>query len=210
MEQSKRVLVLAPHPDDGEFGCGGTIHKLKEQGAAVYYAAFSPCTKSVPKDFEKEVLFDELRAATGVLGIDEEHVMTFNFEVRNFKRERQLILEELVEMKKSLNPDLIFVPNSNDIHQDHETICEEGKRAFKQCKILGYELPWNNVKATTNFHVKLSQDNVQAKIKAIDCYKSQQFRNYADDDFIRSLAVVRGKQTGNQLAEAFELIHWVS
>jgi LmbE family N-acetylglucosaminyl deacetylase len=26
------VLVLSPHTDDGEFGCGGTIAKMVEQG----------------------------------------------------------------------------------------------------------------------------------------------------------------------------------
>jgi len=29
----KTALVLAPHPDDGEFGCGGTIKKLTENGS---------------------------------------------------------------------------------------------------------------------------------------------------------------------------------
>ena len=37
----KNILVLAPHTDDGEFGCGGTIAKLIDQGKNVFYAAFS-------------------------------------------------------------------------------------------------------------------------------------------------------------------------
>jgi LmbE family N-acetylglucosaminyl deacetylase len=37
----KRILVLAPHIDDGEFGCGGTIAKLIADRAEVFYAAFS-------------------------------------------------------------------------------------------------------------------------------------------------------------------------
>jgi len=40
-EQFRNVLVLAPHTDDGEFGCGGTMARLIESGAAVTYAAFS-------------------------------------------------------------------------------------------------------------------------------------------------------------------------
>ena len=51
----KKVLILAPHTDDGEFGCGGTITKLISEGADVYYAAFSAAEQSVlpkfPKDF---------------------------------------------------------------------------------------------------------------------------------------------------------------
>ena len=33
----KNVLILAPHTDDGEFGCGGSIVKLIDSGAEVYY-----------------------------------------------------------------------------------------------------------------------------------------------------------------------------
>lgn len=208
MNGIKKALVLAPHPDDGEFGCGGTISKLIKQGVEVHYAAFSPCTKSVPKDFEKDVLYKELEAACGQLGVQSGHIKTFHFEVRNFKRERQLILEELVQMKKDLQPDLVFIPNSDDVHQDHQTIYEEGIRAFKQIKILGYELPWNNYNMKTNFHVQVQENDVQNKLKAIQCYQSQQFRNYTDNDFIKSLAIVRGTQIGVDFAEAFEVIHW--
>ena len=36
MRDFKSVLVLAPHTDDGEFGCGGTIAKLVDEGAIVW------------------------------------------------------------------------------------------------------------------------------------------------------------------------------
>ena len=45
----ERVLVLAPHTDDGEFGCGGTMARLVEAGADVRYVAFSIATKSLPR-----------------------------------------------------------------------------------------------------------------------------------------------------------------
>ena len=41
MSANNRVLVLAPHTDDGELGCGGTISRMVEEGREVYYAAFS-------------------------------------------------------------------------------------------------------------------------------------------------------------------------
>ena len=51
IESWQRVLVLAPHTDDGEFGCGGTMARLVEAGADVRYVAFSIATKSLPEGF---------------------------------------------------------------------------------------------------------------------------------------------------------------
>src|SRR5207244_7059171 len=45
IEGLRRVLVLAPHTDDGEFGCGGTMARLVEGGADVRYVAFSIATR---------------------------------------------------------------------------------------------------------------------------------------------------------------------
>ena len=47
----RSVLVLAPHTDDGEFGCGGTIARLVDAGAEVRYVAFSSASRSLPAGF---------------------------------------------------------------------------------------------------------------------------------------------------------------
>ena len=47
----KKVLVLAPHTDDGELGCGGTVARLLEEGCEVHFAVFSTCAESVPAGF---------------------------------------------------------------------------------------------------------------------------------------------------------------
>jgi LmbE family N-acetylglucosaminyl deacetylase len=68
----RRVLVLAPHTDDGEFGCGGTIARLVDRGAEVRYVAFSIATKSLPAGFPPDTLAREVREATAVIGIPPE------------------------------------------------------------------------------------------------------------------------------------------
>ena len=35
MDESKKVLVITPHPDDAESGAGGTIAKWSSQGANI-------------------------------------------------------------------------------------------------------------------------------------------------------------------------------
>ena len=152
----------------------------------------------------------EMHAATKVLGIEKEHVNLADFPVREFPAHRQAILEAMVKLNKKLNPDLVLLPNSKDIHQDHQVIYQEGLRAFKHCCMLGYELPWNSLEFTSNFHVRLSKKHIEKKFKALSCYASQTKRNYHDLDFLIGLSKVRGVQVGAEYAEAFELIRWIT
>jgi N-acetylglucosamine malate deacetylase 1 len=202
----KKILVLAPHTDDGEFGCGATINKLVENGCDVYYAAFSSCRQSVPAGFPPDILITEVKAATTVLGIKPENVIIFDYDVRVFNFRRQDILDDLIKLRKKINPDLVFVPSTGDVHQDHATITNEGIRAFKGTSILCYELLWNNTNFNTACFISLDEKHVEAKIKAIGEYRSQGHRTYADSEFIKGLAKVRGVQSGNDYAEAFEVI----
>lgn len=205
----QRVLVLAPHTDDGEFGCGGTIAKLVEQESEVYYIAFSAAEKSVPEDYPNGVLRTEVKEATQVLGIPPQNLIIFNYEVRDFPWHRQAILEDLVHLQREIKPDLVLLPSLHDIHQDHMTIASEGLRAFKTTSILGYELPWNNLTFNTTSFVFLEDSHIQRKVEALRCYVSQRSRQYASAEFIYSLARSRGTQIGAEYAESFEVIRWI-
>ena len=205
----KRALIFAPHTDDGEFGCGGSIARLIESGCEVFYIAFSACRQSVLKEFPPDILITEVKSATRILGIAPERLLLFDYEVRTFNYRRQEILEDIIRLKNDIKPDLVFIPSINDIHQDHYTISNEGIRAFKFTTILCYEMPWNNLSFSTSCFVKLSQGNIDKKIQALEQYKSQQHKLYANENFIRSLAKVRGVQIGTEYAEAFEVVRTI-
>ena len=202
----KRALVLAPHTDDGEFGCGGTIAKLSESGAEVFYVAFSACQQSVLPNFPPDILVTEVKEATQVLGVKGENLILFDYEVRTFNFHRQEILDDILKLKNDINPDIVFMPTINDIHQDHFTISNEGMRAFKWSTLLCYELPWNNFNFMTGCFVNLSEENVNKKLEALSKYRSQAHRPYANAEFIKSLARVRGVQAGKEFAETFEIV----
>jgi len=206
----KKALILAPHPDDGEFSSGGTIAKMTASGTEFWYAAFSPCAKSIPDGFSEDVLYQELNNAVRHLGITSERVKTYQFSVRDFPEHRQAILEEMILLKAEIQPDTVFMPNSNDVHQDHQVIHNEGIRAFRDCNLLGYELPWNSFKFSNDYFVKLTGDHLKTKWEAIQEYKSQSFRKYCDRALFDGLARVRGSQVNTEFAEAFELIRWIS
>lgn len=105
---------------------------------------------------------------------------------------------------------MVLLPAVSDVHQDHQVIHQEGLRAFKNTTFVGYELPWNNYSFRTNFFMRLTKNQLKKKTEALKEYKSQSHRNYMQEDFIQSLAKVRGVQCNNMYAEAFEIYKLIS
>lgn len=205
----RNILVLAPHTDDGEFGCGGSIAKFIEAGDQVYYVAFSTAKQSVPEGLPQDILEQEVREATKRLGIRSSNLIIYGFEVRKLNYVRQDVLEELIKLKQEINPDLVFLPSPNDLHQDHNTVSMEGMRAFKQTSLLGYEIPWNNLTFHNQCFITLNRNHVDQKLFALNAYNSQKTRYYSTEEYILSLARTRGVQVNKDYAEAFEVIRWI-
>jgi LmbE family N-acetylglucosaminyl deacetylase len=206
----QRALVLAPHTDDGEFGCGATMARLVEEGAEVRYVAFSIATRSLPDGFAPDTLAREVREATAELGIAEESLTVHDFDVRTFPEHRQAILELLIELWNEWRPDVVFQPSLHDIHQDHQTIAAEGLRAFKRTTILGYEIPWNNLDFAYQAYVALERRHVQRKEAALARYASQQHRRYANPEYIWNLARTHGINVNREYAEVFQVYRLIA
>ena len=210
IEQFRKALVLAPHTDDGEFGCGGTMARLIEGGAEVTYAAFSTAAKSVPQGFPRDVLKHEVREATqhprhrrgapARLRLRGAHVP---------HRPPGHPRGDDRAAAASSTPTACFMPALVDLHQDHKTIAEEGLRAFKRTTVLAYEIPWNNLNFSHQAYVRLEERHVQKKVEALACYASQQHRNYVREDYIRNVALTRGIDIGCDYAEVFEVYRWI-
>jgi LmbE family N-acetylglucosaminyl deacetylase len=200
-----RVLVLAPHTDD-EFGCAGTIARFIRAGANVRYVALSSCEASVPAHLPPDVLVHECNACTALLGIDESSVEVWDLPVRYFPEHRQSILERFVRIAREWKPDIVLLPSSFDTHQDHSTVYTEGFRAFKHATLLGYELPQNIISFSNSAFFELSEADIESKLRALSEYRSQAFRPYSTEEFIRGLACVRGAQINTRYAEAFEVV----
>ena len=86
----KRVLVLSAHTDDAEYGAGGTIARLIEEGCFVRMIAFSWC--------DNRALIDEFSKSCETLGVKSYKV--FDLPRREFSYMRQKILDILINEKK--------------------------------------------------------------------------------------------------------------
>ena len=202
-----RILVLGPHTDDGEMGCGGFISRLREEEKKVWYATFSFAKKSIPCNFDESSTKEEVFKAAKILRLEEDYIITFNFDTRNFLSFRQEILEEMINLKNRIMPDVVVLPSTSDTHQDHKVISDEGFRAFKKHTLLGFEVLQNNLTFSTNAFVNLEYRHLTRKIKAVECYTSQEWRGAINT--IEPLAQIRGRQIGVKYAECFEVIRWI-
>lgn len=206
-KQRERVLVLSPHTDDAELGCGATIARWLAEGHSVDLAIFSTAEASLPPTYPRDQLLRECQVASQRLGIAESQLHVSNYEVRTLSYHRQEILEQLIALKKALQPTLVLTPASTDVHQDHQTVFQESLRAFKDISLWGYELPWNHIRFTANGFVTLQEAHLEAKWAALQAYQSQidLGRPYFEKEFVWSLARIRGTQIRQQYAEAYEI-----
>lgn len=202
-----RILILSPHTDDGELSAGGTIAKFIELDIEIYYVAMSSCQKSVPDCCDTDILIQECRSALDELDVPQKNIFIFDYEVREFQKYRQQILDQLIRLSKEIQPDLVICPSSFDIHQDHQVVYNECLRAFKKnASIWGMEHPWNNITFRTDIFIELEQKHLQKKINALNKYGSQSSREYFNEDYIRACAYARGMNIGIMFAEVFECI----
>src|ERR1700745_3625600 len=174
IDQWRKALVLAPHTDDGEFGCGATMARLVEAGWERRFGRLFVRAALAPADKE----------ARAELEIPAESLTVHDFDVRTFPERRQDILELLVGLWEEWEPDVVFQPSHHDVHQDHQTIAQEGLRAFKRTTILGYEIPWNNFDFSYGAYVALEKRHLERKVAALARYASQQHRRYTDPEYV--------------------------
>ena len=200
---SGKCLVLSPHLDDMELGCGGFIAEILNNNASVKVASFSYSEESLPSGYSKDDIKNESLLARNNLGLIESDSLFFDYKTRYFSYSRQDILEDMVAIKKSYTPDLVILPSSYDSHQDHRVIYEEGVRAFKNSIKLGYQLPWNCSHMSNNCKLSIDSESWSKKIKSISCYKSQLEKNTFDLEFVSIIGLFNGKHT---MAESFEFI----
>ena len=108
--------------------------------------------------------------------------------------------------------DIVFTHSSFSSNQDHTTLYNETKRAFRGTTILGYNTPPSDYGFAANpvFYL-VDHEDIEVKLKMLDCYKSQQEleRPYLTPEYTRALLKANGVECWQPWAERFELIRMV-
>lgn len=202
--KNKTVLLIAPHLDDIELGLGGTVSKLCKNGNKIFYIGLS-----LPPLVEREIFMKEFWNSNSFFDIPKDHYYLHDFDPRNLFDDRMDILQLFYDFGRQHKPDLVFIPNSKDLHQSHQVVHAEGKRAFKYSTILGYELPWNSMEFDMDVFITFGEEEMQAKLNAVNAFETQKSRMFFANNITLDLARVRGKQIGKEYAECFELIRLI-
>jgi len=199
----QRLLCISPHTDDAEVSSGGTISRFLREGTQVHVLVLSSAAARIPAAPRAEC-----RQALKILRVPEWNVELHDFPVRRLLEARQNILDLLLRVKRTVDPDLVLLPSLNDIHQDHQAVALEGLRAFKDRTILGYEYPWNHQVFNTTAFIPFTDADLATKIKAIGQYRSQR-KAYMKPEIIRAWALTRGVAVKARYAESFEVLRLI-
>lgn len=192
-----KYLFIGCHTDDIELCCGGTLARMIDYG--------HECTVLVlSHEYNGVSLMGEF--LDSMKGLKPDFITIKDFPSRHFFEYRQQILDLLVTFK---DYDFVFTHSCADFHQDHSVVGFESQRAFKHANLITYQGDWNQRNFKKNYFVELFRQNIEKKLEALNCYKSQQNRAYMHPDYIWANALNNGVISGTKYAEAFELINYL-
>ncbi len=196
----EKILFVGPHPDDVELGCAGIISKYSTD-TEIKYLILSPCTD----DPKNNGILSDVEKAIKHIGLTMDDLIIKNIPRRFFGDYRQDIRQAMIDIRDNFQPNLVFCPSLRDVHQDHSITSEETVRLFRDVNIVSYEAIRSSIFFQPDLYIELTSDHVEAKLKALNEYKTQFDRYYFKPDVIKSLMRTRGNQARVDYAEAFEI-----
>jgi LmbE family N-acetylglucosaminyl deacetylase len=221
----KKILIVAPHPDDDILGCGGIISKYTKLNCEVYVAIMTNGNIGAPEIFPIEGTLrgrEEAKKSHKVLGIKD----TFFYDFPAPRLETQpsyqisIALDKLI---RNLDVDTLFIPHRGDIHKDHRVVFEACLVAARPInnspvkRVYAYETlsetewaaPFSDDVFYPTLFVELSEDELNKKIEAFNCYtppRKKEYPHSRSDDGIKTLARYRGATIEKPYAESFMII----
>lgn len=216
----KKILVIAPHPDDEILGVGGTILKNINEGNEVHVVIV---TKGLFPLFNPDIIEQtraEAKRCHEIVGIKNTYFLDFPSTMLD-TTPKYKINAALLEIVESIAPQEVYIPHSGDMHFDHGIVAEAAmvtlrpKYGFSPDAIYAYEtlsetgwnLPDANSSFVPNVFVDIS-DYIDKKLSALSIYESQleEFPAARSIQAVSSLAAYRGALANVKAAEAFMLI----
>lgn len=198
MMNGPAILAIGAHPDDIELGCGGTLAKLTRSGARVAAVVFSKGRRGALCDTDRAA---ETKAALRTIGVGD--IFIYDFEDTKLWTNLNEMVSVLETHMRRVAPERVYTMFDADRHQDHRAVYEASSIACRGvAQLLGYETP----SSYPNFQPRLFEyigDDLETKVRALQCHRSQDSRLYMQEEKIRAAAHFRGVQVDLGPSEGF-------
>ena len=231
MSESKRVLVVASHPDDEVLGCGGTMAVHTDNGDVVdvLIVVEGATSRDAKRDTGKQAkaltaLQQSACDAAAVLGAREPHFLGLP-DNRLDGMELLEVIKPIEALINELKPQVIYTQHGGDLNVDHRIVHQAVVTACRPAPgtsvraIYGYETAssteWASSTMGGAFHpvrfVDISK-TLERKRKALECYASEMrpFPHARSFEGLEALARWRGVSTGLEAAEAFTVVREIA
>ena len=187
--KDKKILAFSPHSDDLSIGAGGFLSELTLENKTIPvlgYTGWRGVEGTKSKDEAIKIREREMGGEASILGLESPiflRLLTYEddkmaSQTRDVKKIKDFLRKE--------RPDIIFLPNRNDLHPRHRLLTRLVLAAIKEtglkATLIFYEIPWSVFSGSEfNFIVPLSRKAAAKKLNAIRAHSSQLART----DFVR-------------------------
>ena len=193
------ILAIAAHPDDVEYGCGGTLAKYSHSGHKVFLLIMSEGEMGGPGNIRKT----EQHEAAKILKIEE--IFWGGYQDTSLPVDKDIITK-IEGFIHKIKPAFIFVHYFDDTHQDHRHLSLSTISATRYIpNVLFFEGP-----TTQNFSPNVFVDiskHFDTKVQSLKAHESQVAKTNIEGlniiDIASSTAVFRGIQSRVKYAEGF-------
>lgn len=200
-DRTPRLLFLGAHSDDIEIGCGGTLIELLESwpGATVDWVVLSGGTRRAAEARDAAgKLFASCQPPTMRIG---------DFRESYFPAEAAAIKDYFEQLKREVEPDVIFTHAREELHQDHRLVGELTWNTWRNHLILEYEIPkYDGGLGSPSVFMPLSARAVNRKVDVLmEAFPSQHDKPWFTRSTFEALMRLRGVECNSRsgFAEAF-------
>lgn len=193
------ILAIGAHPDDIEFGCGGTLIKYAKAGYDVFLLVLTRGESGGDTTTREK----EQTISAKIMGVKQ--IFWGDYEDTNIPTDKGCI-QQIENIVQRVKPEVIFANYFDDTHQDHRHLASCVLSATRYARnVLFYEVP-----TTQNFTPTVFSDinqEVENKFLTLEAHASQVLKTNIQDisiiDLAHSSAHFRGIQGRTKNAEGF-------
>ena len=221
---SKKILIIAAHPDDEVLGCFGAVARMVKEGDEAYTLILGEGKTSRDerrsvenKKAELNVLNREIEKANSVINIKKTFIE--NFPDNRFDSVDLLdIVKAILKVKEEVKPDIIFTHYENDLNIDHQITYQAVVTATRPMEDESVKEIYSfEVLSSTEWNYPLSfspdlffdiSETIKLKKEAMKQYDSElcQFPHPRSIEGIELNAKYHGMRVGKTHVEAFKTV----